>query len=95
MKTGQRVVCLKSNWFNLELGRPATGPEVGKVYVILDVVADDEIWLYFSEWPNDLWNAAFFSPVDDLSDQIDRIEKEGFPAELLEEVSEYMELCLN
>ena len=82
---GQKVVCVKSTpWAFIMTGEPTTGPNHGSILEVRSVERDAlDIGLRFDGWddPADLFNHRNFRPIDTLTEQVDRIEKEGCPVE--------------
>jgi hypothetical protein len=82
---GQKVVCVNGRgWFNKAgYGQPVSGPNYGDVLTIrwYGMDAEDLIpVLAFYEWPggtDENFDERCFVPLDELSQQVEHIEKEG------------------
>lgn len=60
------------------------GPAKGDVCTVFDseIGSDGSQYIRLCEWPKDkMYDASFFRPLDSLTEQIERIEKEGAPVE--------------
>lgn len=87
---GQKVVCIKVGPWIMEFRDGSKsifsgdGPKYGDVVTVAGP-GNDEGFIALKEYENcgihNSWNDARFRPIDPLTEQIERIEKEGAPVE--------------
>ena len=81
-----KVVCVSGNWHDFHTNEPSTGPAVGDILTVKWVGRHYALGtvLMFDEWtgPEDDFEAKNFRPLDTLTEQVERIEKEGAPTEV-------------
>ena len=89
---GQKVVCVSSVWPELRVGQVYTVYGIDTcclTWIALNELGSDGMGEDYCPvcdakapgWKHDVYCASFFRPLDSLTEQMERIEKEGAPVE--------------